>query len=150
MQTKIRVYESGRTEQVKNCFCVWKQFNFFFPGNNGWEIAKKKEEEKSSFIFYFFIFYFVLLSFQEYDPDLPPELAAAVGIHDVSAENGNLGRADVGPSDLAKASARVRPPIVCTSYRIQICIFIRILIDFARKYMYFFSLSFPLALFISQ
>ncbi|RVW96190.1 FIP1[V]-like protein [Vitis vinifera] len=62
MQTKIRVYESGRTEQ-------------------------------------------------EYDPDLPPELAAAVGIHDVSAENGNLGRADVGPSDLAKASARVRPPI---------------------------------------
>ncbi|KAJ9688982.1 hypothetical protein PVL29_014572 [Vitis rotundifolia] len=62
MQSKIRVYESGRTEQ-------------------------------------------------EYDPDLPPELAAAVGIHDASAENANLGKADVGPSDLAKASARVRPPI---------------------------------------
>ncbi|KAL0013552.1 hypothetical protein SO802_000621 [Lithocarpus litseifolius] len=62
MQSKIRVYESGRTEQ-------------------------------------------------EYDPDLPPELAAATGVHDVLAENVNSGKLDVGQSDLAKGSARVRPPI---------------------------------------
>ncbi|KAK9274595.1 hypothetical protein L1049_021844 [Liquidambar formosana] len=62
MQSKIRVYESGRPEQ-------------------------------------------------EYDPDLPPELAAAAGINDASAENSNLGKTDVGQSDLAKGSARVRPPI---------------------------------------
>ncbi|KAK1417173.1 hypothetical protein QVD17_26296 [Tagetes erecta] len=45
MQSKIRVYESGRTEQ-------------------------------------------------EYDPDLPPELAAAAG-HDISSVNLNIGKADV-------------------------------------------------------
>ncbi|KAA8535316.1 hypothetical protein F0562_030319 [Nyssa sinensis] len=62
MQSKIRVYESGRTEQ-------------------------------------------------EYDPDLPPELAAATGIYDVSSENANLGKTDAGQSDSAKGSARVRPPL---------------------------------------
>ncbi|CAL5402115.1 unnamed protein product [Camellia sinensis] len=62
MQSKIRVYESGRTEQ-------------------------------------------------EYDPDLPPELAAAAGINDSSSENGNLGKMDAGQSDIAKGSARVRPPL---------------------------------------
>ncbi|KAL2482777.1 FIP1[V]-like protein [Forsythia ovata] len=59
MQSKIRVYESGRTEQ-------------------------------------------------EYDPDLPPELAAAVGIQDISSENANLGT-DAGSNDLARA--RGRPPL---------------------------------------
>ncbi|GMP63890.1 hypothetical protein CsSME_00025394 [Camellia sinensis var. sinensis] len=62
MQSKIRVYESGRTEQ-------------------------------------------------EYDPDLPPELAAAAGINDISPENGNLGKMDAGQSDIAKGSAHVRPPL---------------------------------------
>ncbi|KAJ0031716.1 hypothetical protein Pint_14575 [Pistacia integerrima] len=62
MQSKIRVYESGRTDQ-------------------------------------------------EYDPDLPPELAAATGILDVAADNANVGKSDVGQSDLAKGPARVRPPI---------------------------------------
>ncbi|XAR50747.1 hypothetical protein NMG60_11005162 [Bertholletia excelsa] len=62
MQSKIHVYESGRTEK-------------------------------------------------EYDPDLPPELAAAVGIHDISSENANLGKMDVGQSDIAKGSARVRTPL---------------------------------------
>ncbi|KMT03566.1 hypothetical protein BVRB_8g192420 [Beta vulgaris subsp. vulgaris] len=61
MQSKIRVYESGRAEQ-------------------------------------------------EYDPDMPPELAAAAGMHD-SAENVDATRADGGLGDLAKASARVRPPL---------------------------------------
>ncbi|KAJ8767915.1 hypothetical protein K2173_020855 [Erythroxylum novogranatense] len=61
MQSKIRVYESGRTEQ-------------------------------------------------EYDPDLPPELAAASGI-DVPVDNSNLGKTEAGQNDLAKGSARVRPPI---------------------------------------
>ncbi|CAA3019862.1 Hypothetical predicted protein [Olea europaea subsp. europaea] len=59
MQSKIRVYESGRTEQ-------------------------------------------------EYDPDLPPELAAAVGIQDIPSENANL-RTDAGANDLERASARGRP-----------------------------------------
>ncbi|EEF38837.1 ATP binding protein, putative [Ricinus communis] len=62
MQSKIRVYESGRAEQ-------------------------------------------------EYDPDLPPELAAAAGMHDVPAENSNLGKSDVGQSDLTKGPARMRPPL---------------------------------------
>lgn len=62
MQSKIRVYESGRTEQ-------------------------------------------------EYDPDMPPELAAAAGIHDVSSDNANLGKADVGQSDLAKGSMHARPQL---------------------------------------
>ncbi|CAI0542471.1 unnamed protein product [Linum tenue] len=62
MQSKIRVYESGRAEQ-------------------------------------------------EFDPDLPPELAAAAGGHDVSVDNSNIGKTDLGQSDLAKGSARARPPI---------------------------------------
>ncbi|XP_061365832.1 FIP1[V]-like protein [Gastrolobium bilobum] len=62
MQSKIRVYESGRTEQ-------------------------------------------------EYDPDLPPELAAATGIHDVPVENANSMKSDVGQSDVMKGSGRLRPPL---------------------------------------
>ncbi|BAT79710.1 FIP1[V]-like protein [Vigna angularis] len=64
MQSKIRVYESGRTEQ-------------------------------------------------EYDPDLPPELAAATGIHDVPVENANSQKSDVRQSDVMKGSGtgRVRPPL---------------------------------------
>ncbi|TXG60776.1 hypothetical protein EZV62_012139 [Acer yangbiense] len=62
MQSKIRVYESGRTDQ-------------------------------------------------DYDPDLPPELAAATANLDNPAENANLGKSDVGQSDLTKGSARVRPPL---------------------------------------
>ncbi|CAN0901068.1 FIP1[V]-like protein [Linum grandiflorum] len=61
MQSKIRVYESGRAEQ-------------------------------------------------EFDPDLPPELAAATGGHDVSADN-SIGKSDFGQGDSAKGSARARPPI---------------------------------------
>ncbi|KAM6553116.1 hypothetical protein CsatB_013878 [Cannabis sativa] len=61
MQSKIRVYESGRAEQ-------------------------------------------------EYDPDLPPELAAAAGIHEVpSSDNASSGK--LGQGDLPKGSARVRPPL---------------------------------------
>ncbi|KZV16456.1 hypothetical protein F511_10068 [Dorcoceras hygrometricum] len=62
MQSKIRVYESGRSEQ-------------------------------------------------DYDPDLPPELAAAVGIQDILSENANPGNADAGPTDLARECARERPPL---------------------------------------
>ncbi|PON79446.1 Pre-mRNA polyadenylation factor Fip [Parasponia andersonii] len=62
MQSKIRVYESGRAEQ-------------------------------------------------EYDPDLPPELAAAAGIHDVPSDNANPGKSEVGQGDITKGSARVRPPL---------------------------------------
>ncbi|GMH20593.1 hypothetical protein Nepgr_022434 [Nepenthes gracilis] len=61
MQSRIRVYESGRAEQ-------------------------------------------------DYDPELPPELAAAVG-HDRSAIIANAANADAGQSDLAKGTARVRPPL---------------------------------------
>ncbi|XP_031122854.1 FIP1[V]-like protein isoform X1 [Ipomoea triloba] len=62
MQGKIRVYESGRTEQ-------------------------------------------------EYDPDLPPELAAAAGIQDIPSENANLGKTEAGQNDLARGSMRSRPPL---------------------------------------
>ncbi|KAG5243763.1 FIP protein [Salix suchowensis] len=61
MQSKIRVYESGRAEQ-------------------------------------------------DYDPDLPPELAAATGFH-APANNSNAGKLDSGQSDLTKGSARMRPQI---------------------------------------
>ncbi|KAI8570395.1 hypothetical protein RHMOL_Rhmol01G0030800 [Rhododendron molle] len=61
MQSKIRVYESGRTEQ-------------------------------------------------EYDPDLPPELAAAAGVRDTS-ENANIAKLDGGQIDIAKGSRDVRPPL---------------------------------------
>lgn len=56
-----------------------------------------------------------MISFQEYDPDLPPELAAATGMHDVAAENANSLKSDVGHSDIMKGSGtgRVRPPLVC-------------------------------------
>ncbi|KAL5570539.1 hypothetical protein UlMin_027114, partial [Ulmus minor] len=62
MQSKIRVYESGRAEQ-------------------------------------------------EYDPDLPPELAVAAGIRDVSSKTANPGKSDVGQGDVSKGSAHLRPPI---------------------------------------
>ncbi|KAJ6923712.1 FIP1[V]-like protein [Populus alba x Populus x berolinensis] len=61
MQSKIRVYESGRAEQ-------------------------------------------------EYDPDLPPELAAATGFH-APVDNSNAGKSDIGQSDLTKGSARMRQQI---------------------------------------
>ncbi|XP_042504824.1 FIP1[V]-like protein isoform X2 [Macadamia integrifolia] len=65
MQSKIRVYESGRSEQ-------------------------------------------------DYDPDLPPELAAAAGIHDASAEGAHPGKTEGGRSDIIgqrRGAAHVRPPI---------------------------------------
>ncbi|KAK7388350.1 hypothetical protein VNO78_23165 [Psophocarpus tetragonolobus] len=62
MQSKIHVYESGRTEQ-------------------------------------------------DYDPDLPPELAAASGIHAVPVNNANSVKSDVGQNDLIKGSGPMRPPI---------------------------------------
>ncbi|XVE71116.1 hypothetical protein DITRI_Ditri10aG0124600 [Diplodiscus trichospermus] len=61
MQSKIRVYESGRTEQG-------------------------------------------------YDPDLPPELAAATG-QEVPADAASLGKSDGGQNDVTKGTARVRPPL---------------------------------------
>lgn len=60
MQSKIRVYESGRTDQ-------------------------------------------------DYDPDMPPELAAAAGIHEIPADNTNLEKSEVGHSDVSMASLRARP-----------------------------------------
>ncbi|KAL3533111.1 hypothetical protein ACH5RR_006632 [Cinchona calisaya] len=62
MQSQIRVYESGRTEQ-------------------------------------------------EYDPDLPPELAAAAGLQDILSESAKLGKADAAQNDLARGSALARPPL---------------------------------------
>ncbi|KAL6506093.1 hypothetical protein OROHE_022622 [Orobanche hederae] len=62
MQSKIRVYESGRMEQ-------------------------------------------------DSDPDLPPELAAAVGNQDIPSENANAGKAEAGPSVLARESPQVSPPV---------------------------------------
>lgn len=47
---------------------------------------------------------------QEYDPDLPPELAAAAGIQDIPSENLN-GKTDGTSNDLARGSIRMRPPL---------------------------------------
>ncbi|KAL3824618.1 hypothetical protein ACJIZ3_020647 [Penstemon smallii] len=62
MQSKIRVYESGRAEQ-------------------------------------------------DYDPDLPPELAAAVGMQEIPSQSANSGKVDAGPTESARASAHERPPL---------------------------------------
>ncbi|XVF35535.1 hypothetical protein REPUB_Repub18cG0154100 [Reevesia pubescens] len=70
MQSKIRVYESGRTEQ-------------------------------------------------DYDPDLPPELAAATG-QEVPADAANLGRLDGGQHDMTKGTARARPPLPPPGRAIQV------------------------------
>lgn len=53
---------------------------------------------------------FVSFKIQEYDPDLPPELAAATGMLDAPAENA---KSDVGRNDLTKGPTRIRPPLVC-------------------------------------
>lgn len=50
--------------------------------------------------------------FQNYDPDMPPELAAAAGIHDSSADNTNLEKEEVGHTDIAKGSMGARPQLV--------------------------------------
>ncbi|KAL5994565.1 hypothetical protein ACLOJK_024618 [Asimina triloba] len=65
MQSKIRVYEGGRSEQ-------------------------------------------------DYDPDLPPELAAAAGLHDATAENAAPGKTDGSLTDMAgpgRGANRMRPPL---------------------------------------
>jgi hypothetical protein len=54
-----------------------------------------------------------LIALQDYDPDLPPELAAATCLHDGPVENANSVKSDVGLSDVMKGSGRMRPPIVC-------------------------------------
>jgi len=52
-----------------------------------------------------------LLQIQEYDPDLPPELAAATGIHD-TAENAVFSKVQGEVGESAKVSERLRPPLV--------------------------------------
>lgn len=52
---------------------------------------------------------------QGYDPDLPPELAAAAGIHDIPSEH-NLGKSDALQNDIGKGAARMRPPLVFTMF----------------------------------
>ncbi|ESW26899.1 hypothetical protein PHAVU_003G157600 [Phaseolus vulgaris] len=47
---------------------------------------------------------------QDYDPDLPPELAAASGRH-VPVNNANYVKSDVGQNDIIKGSGPMRPPI---------------------------------------
>ncbi|KAK9100311.1 hypothetical protein Scep_023741 [Stephania cephalantha] len=47
---------------------------------------------------------------QDYDPDLPPELAAATGIHEASAENAQLGKTDATQNDpLGQGRGAMRP-----------------------------------------
>ncbi|XP_008790389.2 FIP1[V]-like protein [Phoenix dactylifera] len=73
MQSKIRVYESGRSEQG-------------------------------------------------YDPDLPPELAAAAGHHDISVHSGHHGRADNGQTDFSsqgRGAANIRA-LIPTGRAIQV------------------------------
>jgi len=56
-----------------------------------------------------------LISVQDYDPDLPPELAAASGIHDIPVNNANYLKSDVGQNVIIKGSGPMRPTIVCIS-----------------------------------
>lgn len=94
MQSKIRVYESGRSEQVigflgHSCMTDFPLLSFSFNS--------------------------MLLWLQEYDPDLPPELAAAAGHRDISADNGYHGRADNRQTDFnsqGSGPANIRAPIV--------------------------------------
>lgn len=66
--------------------------------------------------------------FQDYDPDMPPELAAAAGIHDTPADNMNLEKSEVGHSDISMASLRARPQFVRTYYLLRLlCHMIEIL-----------------------
>ncbi|OVA10314.1 Pre-mRNA polyadenylation factor Fip1 [Macleaya cordata] len=61
-------------------------------------------------------------SVQDYDPDLPPELAAAAGVQDFAAENPNLGRTDGGQGDLTvqgRGAAHSRP-LIPTGRAIQV------------------------------
>ena len=58
---------------------------------------------------------FFWFSFQGYDPDLPPELAAAAGIHDIPNEH-TLGKSDGLQNDVGKGVPRVRPPLVFTMF----------------------------------
>lgn len=46
---------------------------------------------------------------------MPPELAAAAGIHDIPSEH-NLGKSDALQNDVGKGAARVRPPLVFTMF----------------------------------
>uniref|UniRef100_A0A7N0TBE9 Pre-mRNA polyadenylation factor Fip1 domain-containing protein n=1 Tax=Kalanchoe fedtschenkoi TaxID=63787 RepID=A0A7N0TBE9_KALFE len=62
MQSRIRVYESGRSEQ-------------------------------------------------EYDPDMPPELAAATGVNENAAENVNFRNTNSNHIEVGKSSAPARPPM---------------------------------------
>lgn len=105
MQSKIRVYESGRTEQVMRCFSFLMYASVLVSCSfNPLYVDKETSGE---------VFHLLLVSFQEYDPDLPPELAAAAGIHDIPSGNANLSKMDAGQSDASKASTRARPPLVC-------------------------------------
>lgn len=64
--------------------------------------------------------------FQDYDPDLPPELAAAAGLHDVAVENSHLGKTDSGQTDLTgqgRGAIRTRPQLVCPDLQVYISFF---------------------------
>ncbi|KAF8400541.1 hypothetical protein HHK36_013840 [Tetracentron sinense] len=61
-------------------------------------------------------------SYQDYDPYLPPELAAAAGILDVSVGNAHLGKIDIGQGDLrsqGRGTACIRS-LVPTGRSIQV------------------------------
>ena len=62
-----------------------------------------------------------LLQLQEYDPDLPPELAAATGIHDTSNENAVFLKVQGEVGESAKVSERVRPPLVYFTLLLFFC-----------------------------
>lgn len=56
--------------------------------------------------------------FQNYDPDMPPELAAATGIHNISANKTNLGKAEIVHTDVAKGSMGARPQLVFSMFQL--------------------------------
>ena len=54
---------------------------------------------------------YILIVVQQHDPDLPPELAAATGIDEISSENQDIGKANMH-SDLPNGSSHARMQLV--------------------------------------
>lgn len=78
---------------------------------------------------------------QEYDPDLPPELAAATGIHEVPSENAISLKSDGGQGDLPKGSARVRPPLVSTTYHTRLFVVFVLYLNFHFHFKVYLFIS---------
>jgi hypothetical protein len=96
MQSRIRVYESGRTEQVS-----------YDPSTENIHLSLSVVMVSIMHLLFFI---------QDYDPDLPPELAAATGHPETPVDNHN--KTDNGHADFnvqGRGPANLRAPVVQSS-----------------------------------